>query len=525
MSSSSEASSSSVRDSSSPEPTTKKDLKRKRSKDVSKNPKPADSDSDSSSDSSSASDSDDSERENDMDVDGDQQPVLSHAERRRQKKREKKALDDSAVPKKKLKGKDGVAIPSKESTALPKRQNSVWVGNLSFKTTQDNLRSFFKDVGEITRIHMPMKASSRPNLPQENRGFAYVDFATPEAKTAAIALSEQPLIGRKLLIKDGDDFAGRPIAPGVDVKTNDPTLAQKTHSKTAQKILRNQKQPPAPTLFLGNLPFETTEDDIREMFEAQRYPKKQSKKPKKGGKGDEDGDEEAKEGGGDDAAQSNKDSQKGEYILKVRMGTFEDTGACKGFAFVDFSSIDNATSALINPKNHHFNGRDLKVEYAGADAVRRGAAKHLLPGIAAASKDKSTRMSNGKKGEAGGNAKRGGPKSSSRSNGVEGDGGWGEGGGEQGGRDSNDKSRSRSRNGGAASFDSGAGDEREGGERGGDGGRERGSGGGRKFGGDRKQGQREFKGSKARPKPGAALAQAKRETAAIIPSQGKKITF
>jgi hypothetical protein len=30
-----------------------------------------------------------------------------------------------------------------------------------------------------------------------------VDFATPEAKKAAIALSEKPLLGRKLLIKDG----------------------------------------------------------------------------------------------------------------------------------------------------------------------------------------------------------------------------------------------------------------------------------------------------------------------------------
>lgn len=33
--------------------------------------------------------------------------------------------------------------------------------------------------------------------------FAYVDFATPDAKTLAIALSENNLDGRKLLIKDG----------------------------------------------------------------------------------------------------------------------------------------------------------------------------------------------------------------------------------------------------------------------------------------------------------------------------------
>jgi len=38
--------------------------------------------------------------------------------------------------------------------------------------------------------------------------FAYVDFATPEAKIAAIALSERPLFGRKLLIKDGMNVFG-----------------------------------------------------------------------------------------------------------------------------------------------------------------------------------------------------------------------------------------------------------------------------------------------------------------------------
>ena len=37
--------------------------------------------------------------------------------------------------------------------------------------------------------------------------------------------------------------------------------------------------------------------------------------------------------------------------------------------------MDNATAALINPKNHRLNGRNLVVEYASPDAVRRGASK------------------------------------------------------------------------------------------------------------------------------------------------------
>jgi RNA recognition motif-containing protein len=42
------------------------------------------------------------------------------------------------------------------------------------------------------------------------------------------------------------------------------------------------------------------------------------------------------------------------------------------FAFVDFTSIEHATKALVNLRNHRLNGRDLVVEYASPDAVRRG---------------------------------------------------------------------------------------------------------------------------------------------------------
>ena len=152
-------------------------------------------------------------------------PVLSHAERRRQKKEAKLAAslqadaDAEGAPVKKRKLKDGSAKTVDSSM----RQNSVWVGNMSFKTQQEDLRRFFSDVDGITRVNMPTKAPAGPGMKPENRGcvslslwyicalltlycrFAYVDFATVEAKTAAIALSEKPLLGRKLLIKDGTD--------------------------------------------------------------------------------------------------------------------------------------------------------------------------------------------------------------------------------------------------------------------------------------------------------------------------------
>jgi hypothetical protein len=103
-----------------------------------------------------------------------EEPVLSHAERRRQKKEAKLAAklqesakeEKAAVKKRKL--KDGTAKNVGDLTN--KRQNSVWVGNMSFKTTVENLRAFFKECGEITRINMPTKAPTGPGVKPENRG-------------------------------------------------------------------------------------------------------------------------------------------------------------------------------------------------------------------------------------------------------------------------------------------------------------------------------------------------------------------
>src|SRR5882757_1372908 len=77
-----------------------------------------------------------------------EEPVLSHAERRRRKKEQKLAAkleEEEGSTTKKRKLKDGSA----KAVVSLKRQNSVWVGNMSFKTTQENLRTFFADVGEI----------------------------------------------------------------------------------------------------------------------------------------------------------------------------------------------------------------------------------------------------------------------------------------------------------------------------------------------------------------------------------------
>lgn len=103
------------------------------------------------------------------------EPVLSHAERRRQKKKQQREVPSTSDdPSKEKQPKSVKNTADLAPSKLPKRQNSIWVGNLSFKTTADALKQFFEGCGEVTRIHMPMKMASggkgMKGAVKENRG-------------------------------------------------------------------------------------------------------------------------------------------------------------------------------------------------------------------------------------------------------------------------------------------------------------------------------------------------------------------
>jgi RNA recognition motif-containing protein len=147
---------------------TKYERKRKLEKVIDSNTNSSDSD----------SDSEDGNAVVDSAVQNDDAPALSHAARRRQMKQLKRkqreeesdGILDSAEPKKKRKLNGGRAqdIADRDAT----RKNSVWIGNMTFKTTEEDLRAFFKNRGsvDITRVNMPTKAGGKPGVKSENRG-------------------------------------------------------------------------------------------------------------------------------------------------------------------------------------------------------------------------------------------------------------------------------------------------------------------------------------------------------------------
>ena len=76
--------------------------------------------------------------------------------------------------------------------------SKLYVGNLSFKTTEDELRSAFGQFGSVTDVYVAMdKMTGRP------RGFAFVTMGTAdEAKVAAEKMNGVDLGGRQLTVNE-----------------------------------------------------------------------------------------------------------------------------------------------------------------------------------------------------------------------------------------------------------------------------------------------------------------------------------
>ena len=72
--------------------------------------------------------------------------------------------------------------------------SKLYVGNMSFKTSEDELRSAFGQFGSVTDVYVAMdKMTGRP------RGFAFVTMGTPEEAKLAIEKT------------NGVDFGGRAL--------------------------------------------------------------------------------------------------------------------------------------------------------------------------------------------------------------------------------------------------------------------------------------------------------------------------
>jgi RNA recognition motif-containing protein len=87
---------------------------------------------------------------------------------------------------------------------------SIYVGNLSFDATQDQITEVFAEYGTVSRVSMPTdRETGRP------RGFAFVEMENEAQENAAIdALDGAEWMGRDLKVNKARPRESRPEGGG-----------------------------------------------------------------------------------------------------------------------------------------------------------------------------------------------------------------------------------------------------------------------------------------------------------------------
>jgi RNA recognition motif-containing protein len=102
-------------------------------------------------------------------------------------------------------GESPSPIPERRGTIPAK----IFVGNLNFKTTKDELVEVLAEAGRVVDVHLPTdRETGRP------RGFAFVEFSNDAEAADAIRLfNGREVSGRKLNVNPADDRPRQPPRP------------------------------------------------------------------------------------------------------------------------------------------------------------------------------------------------------------------------------------------------------------------------------------------------------------------------
>ena len=181
--------------------------------------------------------------------------------------------------------------PIQDNTEIDKSKYplTVFVSNLSYDATEDHLNDTFKHIGSIVDIRLVKSVNNK------SRGFGYIEFHTREEVMAALELDRVLVLGRPCYVSE----------------CKEKSVGSKTEFKY-KTTMESHK------LFVNNLPYTTTETELREMF------------------------------------------GKISAIKSLRMVTTK-SGKFKGFAYVEYSDSESAKKAILELNDTLVGDRKMSV--------------------------------------------------------------------------------------------------------------------------------------------------------------------
>jgi RNA recognition motif-containing protein len=171
----------------------------------------------------------------------------------------------------------------------------IYVGNLPSHTTARDLTSLFEQVGRVVAAHIMTDRDTG-----QSKGFGFVEMGSEEAETAIRQLHRAELHGQPLTVSE---------------------------ARARPQSVADRGLPPT-RLFVGNLPYQATEAELRAVFSAVGP------------------------------------------VVAVSLPVERESGKPRGFAFVDFADPVHAAEAVHRFHTQPFNGRALVVTEARAPESR-----------------------------------------------------------------------------------------------------------------------------------------------------------
>ncbi|XP_010920083.1 uncharacterized protein [Elaeis guineensis] len=228
-----------------------------------------------------------------------------YGEREREREREYKERDRD--PRRYKEKKEEAA----ELEADPERdQRTVFAYQICLKADERDVYEFFSRAGKVRDVRLIMDRNSR-----RSKGVGYIEFYDAMSVPMAIALSGQPLLGQPVMVKPSEA---------------EKNLAQSNTSVGGAAGLTGPYSAAARKLYVGNLHFNMTEDQLRQVFEPFGQ-------------------------------------------VELVQLPLDETGHCKGFGFVQFARLEDAKAAQSLNGQLEIAGRTIKVSTVTDQAGMRDA--------------------------------------------------------------------------------------------------------------------------------------------------------